>query len=114
MMYSELLGLTDGKATYAEFLEIEAVYMAREDMTKLQATSLWKRRYAEKALKPLAKKLREIKEAIRDFKGNKEYAEREEKRIAERCAEKIAEYDAKSWVDSRVIERPISYALLPS
>lgn len=34
MMYSELLGLTDGKATYTEFLEIEAVYMAREDMTK--------------------------------------------------------------------------------
>ena len=81
MMYSELLKLSDGKATYEQFLDIEAVYMSREEMTKQQAAKLWKRRYAKKNRKPLPKELREIKEAIRDFKGSREYAEREEKRI---------------------------------
>lgn len=104
MMYSELLKLTGGKASYEQFVDIEAAYMDCEKMTKQQAARLWKRRYGEKVLKPLAKELREIKEAIRDFKGNKEYAEREEKRIAERYAEKIAEYDPENWVDERSIE----------
>lgn len=95
MMYQELRALTDGKATYEQFLEIEKTYTASEEMTKKQAAQLWKRRYGEKTRKPLAKELREIKEAIRDFKGNKEYAEREEKRIAERYAEKIANWTRK-------------------
>ena len=30
MMYSELLNLTDGKATYEQFLDIEMVYMSKE------------------------------------------------------------------------------------
>lgn len=104
MMYSELLALTGGKATYEQFTEIEAAYMAHEEMTKQQAARLWKRRYGEKTRKPLAKELREIKEAIRDFKGNEEYAEREEKRIAERYAEKIAELDPENCYDRRIIE----------
>lgn len=103
MMYSELLALTEGRATYEQFLDIESVYMSREEMTKQQAANLWKRRYA-KIRKPLAKEVREIKEAIRDFKENKKYAERDEKRIVEKYAEKIAEYDAKNWVDKRVIK----------
>lgn len=104
MMYQELRALTDGKAAYEQFLEIEQTYTAREEMTKKQAAQLWKRRYGEKTRKPLAKELREIKEAIRDFKGNKEYAEREEKRIAERYAEKIAELDPENCYDRRIIE----------
>lgn len=102
MMYSELLALTEGRATYEQFLDIESVYMTQE-MTKQQAANLWKRRYA-KIRKPLAKEVREIKEAIRDFKENKKYAERDEKRIVEKYAEKIAEYDVKNWVDKRVIK----------
>lgn len=104
MMYSELLKLTDGKATYEQFLDIEAVYMSREKITKKQAASLWRRRYAEKTRKPLAKELREIKVAIRDFKENREYAERQEAQIKERYAEKLAEYDPNDWKFQRVIE----------
>lgn len=82
-MYSELLNLTDGKATYEQFLDIEAVYMAKESMTKKQAAALWKRRYAEKEVKPLPKYLKAIKEEIREFKRNREwldYAMRRKKR----------------------------------
>lgn len=104
MMYSELLKLTDGKATYEQFLDIEAVYMSREKMTQQEAAALWKRRYAKKIRKPLPKELREIKEAIRDFKGSREYAEREEKRITEQYAEKLAENDTDDWTSRRVIE----------
>lgn len=103
MMYSELLKLTDGKATYEQFLDIEAVYMSREEMTKQQAAKLWKRRYAEKKQKPLAKELREIKSAIRDFKENREYAESQEAQIRERYAEKLAEYDPEDWTNQGVI-----------
>lgn len=104
MMYSEFLNLTNGKATYEQFLDIEAVYMSREKMTKKQAASLWRRRYAEKTRKPLAKELREIKAAIRDFKENRENAEREEKQIAEKYAEKLAEYDPEDWTSQSVIK----------
>lgn len=104
MMYSELLKLTGGKATYEQFLDIEAVYMSREKMTQQEAAALWKRRYAKKIRKPLPKELREIKEAIRDFKGSREYAEREEKRITEQYAEKLAEYGTDDWTSRRVIE----------
>lgn len=104
MMYSELLTLTDNKATYEQFLDIEAVYMSREEMTKQQASKLWERRYADKKRKPLAKELREIKAAIRDFKSDREYAELQEKRIKEKYAERIAEYDSENWTNQWVIE----------
>lgn len=103
MMYFELLALTDDKATYEQFLDIEAAYMSRESMTKEQAASLWKRRYGEKIRKPLAKELREIKEAIRDFKESRKYAEQEEKRITEQYTEKLAEYDPENWTNQSVI-----------
>lgn len=105
MMYSELLNLTDGKATYEQFLDIEAVYMAKESMTKKQAAALWKRRYAEKEAKPLPKYLKAIKEEIREFKRNREWLnyaiEQEEKKYDE----KLAEYDRNNWMDKWVIER---------
>ncbi len=105
MMYSELLNLTDGKATYEQFLDIEAVYMAKESMTKKQAAALWKRRYAEKEAKPLPKYLKAIKEKIREFKRNREWLnyaiEQEEKKYDE----KLAEYDRNNWMDKWIIER---------
>lgn len=104
MMYSELLTLTDNKATYEQFLDIEAVYMSHKEMTKQQAAKLWKRRYADKKRKPLAKELREIKAAIRDFKSDREYAELQEMQIKEKYAERIAEYDPENWINQRSIE----------
>ncbi len=105
MLYSELLVLTDGKATYEQFLDIEAAYMAKDSMTKKQAAALWKRRYAEKEVKPLAKELKEIKEAIRDFKENREWLNeliaREEKKIDE----KLAEYESENYLYYWTIER---------
>lgn len=105
MMYSELLNLTDGKAAYEQFLDIEAVYMAKESMTKKQAAALWKRRYAEKEAKPLPKYLKAIKEEIREFKRNREWInyaiEQEEKKYDE----KLAEYDRNNWMDKWIIER---------
>lgn len=104
MMYSELLTLTDNKATYEQFLDIEAVYMSHKEITKQQAAKLWERRYADKKRKPLAKELREIKAAIRDFKGDREYAELQEIRIKEKYAERIAEYAPENWINQRSIE----------
>ena len=104
MMYSELLNLTDGKATYEQFIDIEAAYMAKESMTKKQAAALWKRRFGEKVERPLPKYLKEVKDAIRDFKDNREYLnyriEQEEKKIDE----KIAEYDPEDWTNERILK----------
>ena len=62
------------------------------------------RDYGEKKQKPLAKELREIKAAIRDFKSDREYAECQEMRIKERYAAKLAEYEPNNWINQRVIE----------
>lgn len=98
MLYSELLNLTEDKCTYEQYEEINEVYMNKESMTKRQAASLWKRRYAEKKLKPLPKELREIKQVIRDLQHEKEWAELQEKRIRENYAEKIAQFNPdNSW-----------------
>ena len=88
MMYCELLALTDNKATNEQFIEIEAVYMSREAMTKEQAARLWKRRYGEKMDKPRAAEMRRIKESIRDFKNERKWAKVMERRI-------IANYDER-------------------
>lgn len=104
MMYSELLNLTDGKATYEQFLDIEAAYMDKESMTKKQAAALWKRRFGKKEEKPLPEYLKAVKDAIRDFKENREYLnyriEQEEKKMDE----KIAEYDPEDWTNKWVLE----------
>lgn len=104
MLYSELLAHTDGRATYEQYKEIEAIYMSNEAMTIRQAAILWKRRFAVKNVKPRAKEMREIKQAIRDFQREKEWAERAEEKICERYAEKLLDYDTESWVDRRVID----------
>lgn len=72
MMYSELLNLTGGRATYEQFLNIESAYMAKESMTKKQAATLWKRRFGKKEEKPLPEYLKAVKDAIRDFKDNRD------------------------------------------
>lgn len=104
MMYFELLNLTGGKATYEQFLNIEAAYMAKESMTKKQAAALWKRRFEKKEEKPLPEYLKAVKDAIRDFKSNREYLnyriEQEEKKIDE----KIAEYNPEDWTNKWVLE----------
>lgn len=104
MMYSELLNLTGGRATYEQFLNIESAYMAKESMTKKQAATLWKRRFGKKEEKPLPEYLKAVKDAIRDFKDNREYLnyriEQEEKKIDE----KIAEYDPEDWTNKWVLE----------
>lgn len=58
----------------------------------------------KKYRKPRAKELRKIKEAIRGFNENREYAEWEEKRITERYAEKLAEYNSEDWTNQSVIQ----------
>lgn len=103
-MYSELLDLTDGKATYEQFLDIEAVYMAKENMTKKQAAALWKRRYAEKEVKPLPKYLKAIKEEIREFKRNREWLDYAIAQEEKKYDEKLAEYDRNNWINKWVIE----------
>ena len=90
-MYSELLTLTDNKATYEQFLDIEAVYMKKDSMTKAQAASLWKRRHGEKINKPRAEEMRRIKEAIRDFKKEREWFKTMEQRINKGHDEMITE-----------------------
>lgn len=107
MLYNEFLsgtGAPQSADTYDQYKEIEAVYMAREGMTKTEAYKLWKRRHGEKPNKPRAKELREIKDAIREFKYNREFAKRQEEKIILKYAEKTAEYDLKSWIDHRTIE----------
>ena len=95
MLYIELLSLTDDKATYEQFLDIESVYKSKEEMTKQQAARLWKRRYGEKVEKPRPEEMRRIKEAIRDFKGEREWAKVLESRIIETHDEKVKNYIAE-------------------
>lgn len=92
MMYNELLALTDGKATYEQFLDVEDVYMSRESMTKLQAAALWKRRYGPKENKPRADELRRIKESIKDFKEERQNAAYAADRIRKSYDEQIRQY----------------------
>ena len=66
MLYQELLSLTNGKATYEQFVEIEAAYMAKESMTKKQAAALWKRRFGEKISKPARKRTDETRYIVTD------------------------------------------------
>ena len=66
MLYQELLSLTNGKATYEQFVEIEAAYMVKESMTKKQAAALWKRRFGEKTRKPARKRTDETRYIVTD------------------------------------------------
>jgi hypothetical protein len=49
--------------------------------------------------------LKQIKDAIRDFKDNREWAESKAKEIEQRYLEQIAEYNTNSWIDKSIIER---------
>lgn len=92
MMYSELLRLTDQQATYEQFLKIDALYMENESMTKKQAAALWKRLYGEKRKKPLPVYLKAVKNAIRDFKDNREWLDYVIEKEVEKIDEKLEEY----------------------
>jgi len=74
MLYCELLTLTDNNATYEQYLDIEAVYMKKDSMTKEQASRLWKRRYGVKKSKPRSEELRRIKGVIRDLKNERDWS----------------------------------------
>lgn len=53
--------------------------------------------------KPLAKELKEIKEAIKDFKDNRSFAKREEKKILAKHKELLKEYDSSNWYHRSLI-----------
>jgi len=105
MMYEELLKLTGGQATYEQFLDIEAAYMAKESMAQKQAAALWKRRYGKKEEKPLPSYLKAVKDAIRNFKDNREWLDRRIEQEEKWINEKIAEYETETYVNQWVIER---------
>ena len=73
MLYQEFLALTDNQATYEQFTEIDAVYMAKESMTKKQAVALWRRRYDKQIEKPLPEYMKKFKNDIRNLKDNQEH-----------------------------------------
>lgn len=104
-MYSELLNLTDGKATYEQFLDIEAMYMAKESMTKKQAVTLWKRRYAEKKEKPIPQYLKEIKSEIKNFKENREWLNHEIRNEEKKIEEKLSEFNNDDYMNKYLIEK---------
>jgi len=47
--------------------------------------------------------LKEIKEAIKDFKDNRSFAKREEKSIIAKHKETMKDYDSNNWVDQNFI-----------
>jgi len=51
----------------------------------------------------MTKELKEIKEAIQDFKGNRSFAKREEKNLIAKHNERMQDYDSQSWVDRNFI-----------
>ena len=53
--------------------------------------------------KPLAKELKDIKSAIKDFRDSRSYAKREEKAIIKRYAEQLSQYNPDNWVNHSTI-----------
>jgi len=99
MMYQEFQALTSLPVSYEEYTNvIEPKYMS----SKLDKQSFCKR-YTNQIEKPLAKELKEIKEAIKDFKGNRSFAKRQEKQIIQKYSEKLKDYDLQNWVDRNFI-----------
>ncbi|HBY20959.1 MAG TPA: hypothetical protein DEG71_08115 [Clostridiales bacterium] len=103
MMIQEFISLTNLSVSYDEYTNtIEPKYMTstldKQDFCKryinINTTNI----------KPLAKELKEIKEAIKDFKGNRSFAKREEKKILENHKEKLKEYNSQNWVDRNFIK----------
>jgi len=110
MLYSELLGLTDGQATYEQYLEIEKAYMVKEKMTQRQAAALWKRRYGPKVEKPLPEYMRMFKQAIRDLWNEHEYAVSYTNKISDKHKARMEQYkadnaDMPEWFVNEAIER---------
>lgn len=52
----------------------------------------------------LKKELKQIKDAIKDFQSNKEYAEREEQKIRDKYTEQLSEYNPDEWWNRTVID----------
>jgi hypothetical protein len=73
MLFEELNKFVDGQATYAQFLEIEAVYMKKDSMSKKQAVRLWRRRYGKKNDIIRHEELRQIKELVKEFIWQREW-----------------------------------------
>lgn len=100
MLYQEFQTLTKSPVSYEEYTNtIEPKYMT----SKLSKQDFCKRYLNSQAEKPLAKELKEIKEAIKDFKDNRSFAKREEKKIIKQYAEKLKEYNSQNWVDRNFI-----------
>jgi len=100
MMYEEFQALTNLPVSYEEYTNaIEPKYMS----SKLDKQAFCKRYANSQTKKPLARELKEIKDAIKDFKGDRSFAKREEnKKIAEH-KEKLKEYDSSQWYHRNLI-----------
>lgn len=103
MMYQEFQTLTNLPVSYDEYTNtIEPKYM-----TSTLDKQAFCKRYINKVNnqinKPLTQQLKEIKEAIQDFKGNRSYAKREEKKIIANHKEKMKEYDSSQWYHRDII-----------
>lgn len=92
MLYEELLALTDGRATYAEYCDVNAAYMSKEAMSKAQAAVLWRRQYAPKKDKPRPDEMRRIKREIRDLWDGHGLAVEQVKRVSDSYREQIEQY----------------------
>lgn len=105
MLYEELLALTDERATYEEYCDINTVYMGKETMTKAQAAALWRRRYAPKKDKPRPDEMRRIKREIHNLWDEHDFAVEQVKRVSASHRERIEQYKKdNSW-------QPESYLL---
>jgi len=100
MMHQEFIQLTGLEVSHEKYTNsIEPKYM----QSKLDKQSFCKRYLNNQTEKPLAKELKEIKEVIQDFKGNRSFAKRQEKQIIQKYSEKLKEYNSQNWVDRNFI-----------
>lgn len=101
MMYQEFQTLTNLSISFEEYTNtIEPKYMT----SNLDKQSFCKRYLNSQTTKPLPKELKEIKETIKDFKGNRSFAKREEKKLIERHNERMKDYNSNNWVDQNFIK----------
>ena len=99
-MYQEFQTLTNLSVSFEEYTNtIEPKYMS----STLNKQDFCKRYTNKQTEKPLAKELKEIKETIKDFKDNRSFAKREEKKIIANHKEKLKDYDSQNWVDQNFI-----------
>jgi len=100
MIYQEFQTLTNLSVSYEEYTNtIEPKYMS----STLNKQDFCKRYTNAQTEKPLAKELKDIKTSIKDFKDNRSFAKREEKKIIASHKEKLKDYDSQNWVDRNFI-----------